>query len=121
MWFEVTKDETPVGILYMHRVIPHFDGVAHFAYWDKVGRGREPLMLDTLRYMMEQYDLRRVSVEVPAYQQGTIRIIKRLGFQEEGIRREGVIYKGEWVDQILFGILRADIITTEVEVGPDHE
>ena len=70
--------------------------------------------------MMEKYDLQRVSAEVPAYQKGTIRIIKRLGFQQEGIRRNGVIYKGEWVDQILFGMLREEIITVEVEDGPDE-
>ena len=119
VWAEVTKDEIPVGILYMHRVIPHFDGVGHFAFWDKVGRGREPLILDTLRYMMMKFDLRRVSAEPPVNQKGTIRMIKRLGFEQEGRRRMGVIYKNEWVDQLLFGLLREDLITVEIETGVD--
>lgn len=119
VWFEVTKNELPVGILYMHRVIPHFDGVGHFAFWDKIGRGREPLILDTLKYMMRRHDLRRVSAEPPANQKGTIRIIKRLGFTQEGVRRAGVVYKGQWVDQILFGMLREEIIPVEIETGVD--
>lgn len=120
VWFEVLKDGHAVGILYMSHIIPHFDGVGHFAFWDKVGRGREPLILDTLKHMFYRYNLQRVSAEVPVYQLGTIRLIKRLGFTEEGRRRNGVIYKESWADQILFGILRSELITVEVETGPEE-
>lgn len=120
IWFEVTKDSEPVGILYVHNLIPKFDAVGHFAFWDKIGRGREPLVLETISYLMLKYQLQRMSAEVPVYQKGTIRFIKRLGFEKEGERRNGVVYRGEWVNQLLFGLLRKDIINVEVEVGPDE-
>jgi len=113
-WFEVyhIEQNKPVGMLYMNRILPCFDGFGHFAFWDNVGAGRENLILETLRYVMKKYELPRVSTEVPVYQRGTLRMVKRLGFMKEGERRNGVLYKGKWMNQALFGMLREELMPT---------
>lgn len=122
-WFEVFSLESnkPVGMLYLNRILPRYDGYGHFAFWDKVGGGREELILDTLRYVVEKYNLPRVSTEIPVYQRGTIRMVKRLGFKQEGERRNGVMYKGGWMNQALFGMLREELIPDIAVVSEKEE
>lgn len=111
VWLEVycTEREAPVGIFSVGRVIPGFDAWGHFAFWDGRGRGREDFTQRAAKWVFDRYKLHRMSVEVSATQLGTIRFIKRLGFIEEGIRREGTLFRGEWIDLIEFGLLRSEL------------
>lgn len=101
--------ETPIGSMMMNRVIVRFDALAHFTLWDSKARGKEPLFLEMMRMWMAEFDLRRLSVEVTGLSKGVIRMVKRLGFQHEGTRREGSIHKGSWVDLEMFGILESEL------------
>lgn len=58
---------------------------------------------------MDEFELHRLSVETPVFMRGLIRMIERLGFQREGMRREGTIHKGSWMDLEMFGILRSEL------------
>lgn len=110
VWMEVILNEgsPPVGCMYLTNIIPRMDVQGHFTFWDSIGSGREPVIWKGMEWVFERYDLERISVEIPPYQRGVIRFIKRLGFQEEGIRRHGIYSKDKWVDLMLFGILRAE-------------
>lgn len=108
VWFEIRRvmDQKIIGGAYLTDVILHFDADGHFTVWDSIGAGREPIFLELMRFVMRRYNLKRLSAWVPAYQSGTIRMAKRLGFQEEGRKRDAILHKeGEWVESILFGIL----------------
>lgn len=111
VWFEVYNETTDrtVGAVYVDRVIPGFDAQGHFAVWDSVANGRQPIFWGIMEWLMERYGLRRLSCGVPPYQAGTIRFAKSLGFKQEGERREAVIYKGRWFPLIEFGILRDEL------------
>ncbi len=85
-------------------VIIHFDADTHFAIWNGRARGKEKAMLMGLEWLMNKWDLRRVTAEIPAYQKGVIRFAKRLGFVEEGERRDAVLYKGSWVGATILGL-----------------
>ena len=49
--------------------------------------------------------LRRVSAECDARNTASARLLERLGFRREGHRRRHTWLKGEWTDDLLFGLL----------------
>lgn len=102
-------DETPYGSLMLNRVILGFDAMAHFTVWDSKASGKELLFLLMMKEWMTEFNLHRLSAEIPGHMTGVMRFAKRLGFVEEGIRREGNLSKGAWMDMTMFGILRSEL------------
>jgi aminoglycoside 6'-N-acetyltransferase len=49
--------------------------------------------------------LLRVSADCDARNQASARLLDRLGFRREGLRRAHTWIKGEWTDDLLFGLL----------------
>ncbi|VVJ17972.1 Acetyltransferase [Amycolatopsis camponoti] len=49
--------------------------------------------------------VRRVSAECDARNTASARLLERLGFTREGVRRRHTWLKGEWTDDLLFGLL----------------
>lgn len=110
VWVELANDSGDViGVAYMTDVVLRFDALIHVAFWDGHASGREPLVWDLMRWGFERYALRRMSAMVPPYQSGLIRFVKRVGFQKEGEKREGVIHKGSWLPLLMYGILREEL------------
>ncbi|MEZ0094248.1 GNAT family N-acetyltransferase [Streptacidiphilus sp. EB129] len=58
-----------------------------------------------LRDLFERRGLHRVSAECDARNLDSARLLERLGFQEEGRRPANTWMKGEWTDDVLFGLL----------------
>ncbi|HEV8558436.1 MAG TPA: GNAT family protein [Actinophytocola sp.] len=52
--------------------------------------------------------IRRVSAECDARNTASARLLERLGFRREGLRIEHTWIKGEWTDDLLFGLLARD-------------
>lgn len=50
----------------------------------------------------------RVSAECDARNDASARLLDRLGFRREGLRVEHTWIKGEWTDDLLFGLLARD-------------
>ena len=107
VWLEVfsLEHDKPVGVMSLTRVIPGFDADAHFVFWDGRGRGKERLSLRVAKWLFARYRLHRMTAMVPLNQKGTIRFMKRLGFEEEGTKREGTLRHEKWIDLAIFGIL----------------
>ncbi|GAB4516473.1 MAG: GNAT family N-acetyltransferase [Anaerolineae bacterium] len=76
------------------------------AYWSRgimteaVGR--------IVRFGFEEMLLNRVQAEVDPANEGSIRVLDKLGFQQEGILRERYVEKNRYVDAMVFGLLRRD-------------
>jgi len=56
-------------------------------------------------------DLHRVSAECDARNTASARLLERLGFRQEGLRVANSWFKGEWTDDLLFGLLRSDYLS----------
>ncbi|WP_151476196.1 GNAT family N-acetyltransferase [Streptomyces albicerus] len=52
--------------------------------------------------------LHRVSAECDARNEGSARLLRRLGFVQEGHLRQATWIKGEWTDDLLFGLLASE-------------
>lgn len=122
IWIDmVREDGESIGLCYFTEVFANFDAKGHFTFWDKIAAGREPIVWAAGKWMMEAFNLHRLTAQVPPYQAGTIRFVKRLGFKEEGEIREAVTYHDRWFPLISFGLLREELQEKLKEVGNGFE
>ena len=119
VWFEFydTIEVKPVGVAYVTQVHNGFDAVGHFTFWDKTAKGREPIVRNLMRRVFNTYDLHRMTAKIPVYQKGVLAFARRLGFEEEGRVREAVIYKENWNDLILLGIVRDELFEEKEDLN----
>ncbi len=73
------------------------------------GRGLGTEAVTTmLDHLFTQRKLHRVAAECDARNTASARLLERVGFTREGLRRQHTWIKGEWTDDVLFGLLAAD-------------
>lgn len=63
-----------------------------------------------LDHLFVERKLQRVSAECDARNLASAQLLRRLGFRDEGLRLANTWFKGEWTDDLIFGLLRADWI-----------
>jgi RimJ/RimL family protein N-acetyltransferase len=73
------------------------------------GYGTEAMKL-LLDYGFGVYDLHRIELEVYSYNSRAIRAYEKLGFKQEGIRRESLYYNHEYHDTIIMGLLKSEFM-----------
>jgi aminoglycoside 6'-N-acetyltransferase len=61
-----------------------------------------------LGHVFTERGLHRVSAECDARNLASARLLERVGFRPEGLRISNSWVKGEWTDDLLFGLLRSD-------------
>ncbi|WP_447006175.1 GNAT family N-acetyltransferase [Saccharothrix isguenensis] len=59
-------------------------------------------------HLFEERGLHRVSAECDARNERSARLLARLGFRQEGHRVRSTWAKGEWTDDLLFGLLATE-------------
>ncbi|HXV58404.1 MAG TPA: GNAT family protein [Gaiellaceae bacterium] len=78
------------------------------------GRGLADAATSLLvRHLVFELDYHRVQLEVYGFNERALRHFERVGFVREGVRRKAYWRHGEWVDGVLFGLVREDL-----EPGP---
>lgn len=110
VWWEIVgEEENPLGLAMLTRVLEGFEATGHFCVWNARASRLIPLFQEMMGICFERYSLRRMNAEVPAYQSGVQRFIRRMGFFQEGEKRKAVPYKGEWWPLITYGILKEEL------------
>jgi RimJ/RimL family protein N-acetyltransferase len=71
-----------------------------------------------LAHLFTDRGLHKVSAECDARNTASAALLRRLGFHQEGHLRAHTWIKGEWTDDLLFGLLAADRLGP---IGPDRE
>jgi aminoglycoside 6'-N-acetyltransferase len=61
-----------------------------------------------LAHLFEERGLHRVAAECDARNERSARLLVRLGFRQEGHRVRSMWAKGEWTDDLLFGLLATE-------------
>ena len=64
------------------------------------------------RHLVRELNFHRVELECYGYNERAVRHFERSGFVKEGTKRRAYWRNGEWVDGILFGLIREDIEAT---------
>jgi len=60
-------------------------------------------------YLIETYDLHKVSLEMLGTNHRAYNLYLKLGFFTEGIKRQEVFKNGNYVDSIVMSILRSEV------------
>ena len=66
-----------------------------------------------LRYGFERLELHRVEGDVDPRNAASLRVLERLGFQQEGLLRERWIVGGEVQDSAMYGLLRREWLAAQ--------
>ncbi len=75
-------------------------------YWGK-GLAKEALIA-VIAYCFDTLRLNRIGAEIYAFNDRSIRLFEGLGFQREGIIRQSVFKKGQFVDEYIYGLLMSE-------------
>jgi len=72
------------------------------------GYGREALGF-LVNHAFKELGLHRISLQVAAGNDRAIRCYEAVGFQPEGVLRQATFMADDWHDEVLMGMLRADL------------
>ncbi len=72
--------------------------------WQGQGYATEAVRA-VVRDLFERRGMHRVSAECDARNVNSVRLLERVGFLREGLRPQHTWIKGEWTDDLLYGLL----------------
>ena len=107
-----TKDGTPIGsfgitwMLAHHRLAMLGAIIFESDYWGG-GYGTDALLL-MVDYAFDWLDLRKVWLTTMSLNARVLRQMEKVGFTLEARRRKGVFARGEWYDEVMYGLLREE-------------
>jgi RimJ/RimL family protein N-acetyltransferase len=61
------------------------------------------------RYLFDELGYHRLQLEIYGFNERAIAHAERAGFVREGTKRKAYLRHGDWVDGVLFGLLREDL------------
>jgi RimJ/RimL family protein N-acetyltransferase len=97
--FEVANRRSRIAHLYGLMLRPDFRGR---------GLARSATELFA-RHLIDDLNYHRVQLECYGYNERAIRHFEHAGFTKEGVRRKAYWRNDEWVDGVLFGLVREDL------------
>jgi len=106
--FVAQNNATVVGVLtiehFQHPRLRHKSTFGIFVDENESGLGiGSKLMQFCIAYSFDWLGIRKIELEVFADNQHAIRLYKKFGFEEEGVRKQSALRKGEYVDVLLMG------------------
>ena len=99
MGFEVANRRSRIANLGSLAVHPDFRG-RHLS--DRAARLFQ-------RHLLDDLDYHRLQLEIYGFNDRAQRHAERAGFVREGVRRKAYWRHGEWVDSVIYGLLREDL------------
>lgn len=84
-------------------------------FWDQ-GYGTDAL-ITLLKHLFFDLGFNRIGLEVFEYNIRAKKVYEKIGFQVEGIERQGLLHKGKYCDIYLMGILREEFEENFVSPG----
>lgn len=71
-----------------------------------------------VKYAFDEMGLHRIEGDILEYNVMSLKLIKSIGFVEEGIRRLRVLKNGEWRNQVCFGLIDSEFKRYEDGTAP---
>lgn len=111
VWFEVTRDEELIGLIWITELYTIVDANAHLAFFDRRPAEKKELCKELIKWTFAHYPMHRITVHVPALYHATDRLVNGIGFTREGNKREALLIGGQWNDVAIYGITRQEAET----------
>ena len=99
MRYEVASERNRIANLGALAIHPHFRG-------RKLADEAARLLQ---RHLVFELGFHRLQLEIYAFNERAQRHAERSGFVREGVKRKAYLKDGEWVDSVLYAILREDL------------
>lgn len=110
-WVEVWKGEEIVGVVYWTDLAQIFDVQVHAMFFDRDLAGKVEICQRIAWWFFLKFpECHRMTATIPGIYHATVRLLKRMGFREEGKKRESLLMYGNWVDQMIFGLLASEVL-----------
>jgi RimJ/RimL family protein N-acetyltransferase len=111
--FVIELDGEPAGMLGFH-VANERNGIARLERLAIHPRFRGRRLADEAarlfqRHLLVELGLHRLQLEIYGFNERAQRHAERAGFVREGIRRKAYDRHGEWVDGVIYGLVREDL------------
>ena len=65
-------------------------------------------LLEIFRYLFEKLDKHRIMASIDPRNVGSTKLVERLGFRLEAHFKESIYQDGEWLDDLVYAILRSE-------------
>ena len=118
-WFQFAVELTAERVLIgdvgvnLHDNLMQADlGYTFAPRWQGRGYATEAVRA-VLDHLFRVQGLHRVSAECDARNLASARLLERTGFHREGLLRRHTWIKGEWTDDLLYGLLESDFFRAE--------
>lgn len=103
-------DDLDTGLFYLTD-ISGAEATCHFAFFDARVAGREKLVWNMLKKGFDHFGFNRLNAYIPTYVKPRVHyFIRRCGVVAEGRKRGSAFYKGEFFDEIIYGIKYNDLL-----------
>ena len=97
--------------------IDNSNSCAEISYCLKSGSWGQGIMTEALdemlRFGFEDYGLNRIVAKVMKDNAGSVKVLKKLGFVQEGLLRESLYKNGRYHDLMIFSILKSEYHRTD--------
>jgi RimJ/RimL family protein N-acetyltransferase len=78
------------------------------------GYASEALLL-VMRYYFQELRYQKVTVTIYSFNEASVRLHERLGFQQEGRIRRTVYTRGHYFDELIYGLTREEYVAKHVK------
>jgi hypothetical protein len=108
-WLEIYDEVELVGVIYLEDMERVIDAEAHVMFFDRRPAEKKEVCFAILDHIFETFPmLNRITLNVPIIYWATQRLAKDLGFTREGVRRRSLLFRGRYLDLVMFGLLRSE-------------
>ncbi len=117
-YYIIQLNNTDIGYFRITQYSKHNNNLYIGADLHKDYRGKKlayAAYVEFLSYLFEKYKLNKVSLEVLSTNTRAYNLYLKLGFVQEGVKRQEVFREGTYVDSIVMSILKEELYGTILE------
>jgi Acetyltransferases, including N-acetylases of ribosomal proteins len=111
-WLEVTdQEDNIVGLIYWTNMSQVIDTDAHVMFFDRKPAEKVALCREAAKYFfLHNPQCNRMTATLPIIYHASIRLAKKIGFRQEGVKRQSQLMGHKYVDEVIFGLLASEIL-----------
>lgn len=98
-----------VGMALVSDLVPGVEVKVQFSFWDAKLKGREQLIRELVKWVIDVFGVRRVSMPVRADARAMRAFVERVGFYVEGILKNWVKKDLKLYDLYLYGVTESEV------------
>lgn len=111
-WLEVVDPtEEVVGLIYWTNLSQVIDAEAHVVFFDRKPAEKVELCKEAAKYFfLHNAQCHRMTATLPVIYHASIRLARKIGFRQEGVKRKSQLMGNQYVDEVIFGLLVSEIL-----------